>query len=751
MIGPLRRYARWLHLRWPAGLVEPAPAVREDGATSVAGVYVAGDLAGVPLLKSALESGARVMRAIAADAAWRAADVPAGAVDVVIVGAGPAGVAAAAEARKLGLSFRLLESAEAFSTIANFPRAKPIFTYPRAMTPTSALQVRATVKETLLDELRAQAAVLGIAPEPALVESVGRAGGGLVARLAGGGEVHARRAVLAIGRSGEYRRLGVPGEDLDLVSNRLHDPGDFAGRRVLVAGGGDSALETASALAEAGAAVTLAHRGEDLARAKPENIERVQALASADAVPAAGRIAVRLRTTVRAIAPDAVRLVDAGGRETSLAADAVFTMIGRTAPLEFLRRCGVAIAGEWTRARLLAMAAFMLGCAWLYDWKSGGYFSSLWYARHWFPTDLPERLRAAGGAMAAQAADPHTLLGTLAISASGPSFWYTLAYSTVVVVFGLRRIRRRRTPYITAQTLTLMAVQVGPLFLLPEVLLPLMGAHGWLPRGLLDALFPVVGYGHGREYWRAYGLVLAWPLDVYNVFTHQPLGWWLAISFVQTCVLIPFGVYLYGKGAYCGWVCSCGALAETLGDTHRHKMPHGPGWNRLQLAGQALLGLVALILLVRIAGWLLPAGNWADRIFEPLLKTPYQWTIDVFLAGVVGYGVYFWYSGRFWCRFFCPLAALMHVYARFSRFRILAEKKKCISCGQCTAVCHQGIDVMRFANRGAPMADPECVRCSACVHVCPTGVLRFGQVDGHGVVIGVDQLLASPVQRRESD
>ena len=103
-------------------------------------------------------------------------------------------------------------------------------------------------------------------------------------------------------------------------------------------------------------------------------------------------------------------------------------------------------------------------------------------------------------------------------------------------------------------------------------------------------------------------------------------------------------------------------------------------------------------------------------------------------------------------RFACPLAALMHVYARFSRFRILADKKKCISCNVCTSVCHQGIDVMSFANKGLPMEDPECVRCSACVQGCPTGVLSFGQVDRRtGKVIGTDPpwLAASPVRRVE--
>jgi len=90
------------------------------------------------------------------------------------------------------------------------------------------------------------------------------------------------------------------------------------------------------------------------------------------------------------------------------------------------------------------------------------------------------------------------------------------------------------------------------------------------------------------------------------------------------------------------------------------------------------------------------------------------------------------------------------VFTRFSRFRILADKKKCISCNVCTSVCHQGIDIMNFANKGLPMEDPECVRCSACVQSCPTGVLTFGQVDRRtGAVVSVDSLVASAVQLRE--
>ena len=89
------------------------------------------------------------------------------------------------------------------------------------------------------------------------------------------------------------------------------------------------------------------------------------------------------------------------------------------------------------------------------------------------------------------------------------------------------------------------------------------------------------------------------------------------------------------------------------------------------------------------------------------------------------------------------------VYARFSRYRIFAEKKKCISCNVCTSVCHQGIDVMNFANKGMAMEDPQCVRCSACVQQCPTGVLSFGRLGEDGVPI-LDRLAASPVQMREA-
>jgi polyferredoxin len=331
------------------------------------------------------------------------------------------------------------------------------------------------------------------------------------------------------------------------------------------------------------------------------------------------------------------------------------------------------------------------------------------------------------------------------------------------VLFGVDRMRRRRTPYVRAQTWTLMALQALPLFLLPYILLPWMGHGGAFDTGagrwLADQLFPAASYGHGREYWRAFGFVLAWPLFIWNFFTEKPLWLWLAIGSVQTFVLIPWMVRRWGKGAYCGWVCSCGALAETMGDRHRHKMPHGPLWNRLNMVGQAILVAALLVFVLRILGWSFPnanLGRWATSLYRGLLsgfaplglQLNYYHVVDIGLAGIVGVAGYFWFSGRIWCRFACPLAALMHIYARFTRFRIFPEKKKCISCNVCTSVCHQGIDIMNFANKGLPMQDPECVRCSACVQMCPTGTLQFGRYGAGGRIV-IDALPASPVVQRE--
>ncbi|MEM6458901.1 MAG: NAD(P)-binding domain-containing protein [Planctomycetota bacterium] len=789
MWNPISAYTHWLHTRWPAGTVEKLPVVNDDGSTNVPGFYIVGDLTGVPLLKFSADTGTRAVRTISEDAGFKkrsSADPEV--LDLAIVGGGVSGFAAAKEARKLGLSWQLFEGSEPFSTIANFPRGKPIFTYPTDMVPAGDLQFheKAEIKEGLLEDLKEQTLDDGIEPTYVKVDRVTRSGGVFELHLPDRDNVRAHRVVVGIGRSGNFRKLGVPGEELDKVYNRLHDPKDFCGQDVLVVGGGDSAMETAIALGSCGSTVTLSYRKPEFSRPKPENVENLRKLAedpeaevsveepTGDRVSTAtgafmgkpehaGSVNLMMASNIKEVREGEVVVTDADGKDVTIPNDSVFAMIGREPPLDFFRKSGVKVSGDrgamWWATLALMLAVFTF----FYQWKKPGTWIPLaewWQSMNWFPHFLPAWMGSWGAAFTSEASPLHAFR----LASGSPGFWFSLLYCTLIVVFGFRRIKRRKTPYVKVQTWSLMLFQCVPLFLLPYLVLPWLGFLGAFDGGPLkaaaDALFPEVTYDPtGREYWRAFGLVLAWPLFIWNVFNSEPLWTWLVISLVQTFVLIPGAIYFFGKGVYCGWVCSCGAMAETLGDTHRHKMPHGPLWNRVNMIGQVFLLLAFVILGLRSLGW---AGvGWAEAGYDGLAKTGkyggwlpglnYAWFVDLLFAGIIGFGLYFHFSGRVWCRFACPLAALMHVYARFSRFGILPEKKKCISCNVCTSVCHQGIDIMSFANKGLPMQDVECVRCSACVQSCPTGVLSFGQVDREKNPIWRDPvwLAASPVQMAE--
>jgi thioredoxin reductase/ferredoxin len=781
LFKPIAAYTHWLHTRWPAGTVEKLPEVNENGTTTLEGVRIVGDLTGIPLLKFSSDTGAKAVQAILAEpnfASGKSSDPEL--MDIAIIGAGVSGIAAAMEAKAAKLTYKVFEASEIFSTVVNFPKAKPIYTYPTGMTPAGRLQFTATVKETLLEEMEAQRKKAGIDVTFARIEKIERKGSELLLHHGDKKTVtRARRVIVAIGRSGNHRKLNVPGENLDKVFNRLYDPKEFHGKQALVVGGGDSALETAIALALSGANVTLSYRKKEFARPKPENVAKIEMLQKNPAADISiekpsservttsytsgmrkkdeqGRLNLALGTVVKEIHNDRVILADEQKQETVIKNDVVFTMIGREPPLDFFRRSGISIRGEWKAATWIGFIAFVLFCVFLYNWKAGGSLNKFFQANNWFPYNVP-------GLFSSIAAEPANLLGTLVRAGRDPSFYYSLAYCLCVVIFGIRRIQRRKTPYVKAQTIALMAVQVIPLFVLPQLVLPWMGYNGWFEHGagksFADALFPAVQYGHGREYWRASGLILAWPLFIWNVFTGQPLWWWLGISFAQTFVIIPLIIFYWGKGAYCGWICSCGALAETLGDTHRQKMPHGPFWNRMNMVGQVVLVAALILLAARIFSWAWPQtelGTMFRKLYSGLLsgwslfgiKLNYYYVVDIFLAGIIGVGMYFWFSGRVWCRFACPLAALMHIYTRFSRFRIFAEKSKCISCNVCTSVCHQGIDIMNFANKGLPMNDPQCVRCSACVHQCPTGTLSFGRLSSNNQQIS-DIIPASLVRIKE--
>ena len=298
----------------------------------------------------------------------------------------------------------------------------------------------------------------------------------------------------------------------------------------------------------------------------------------------------------------------------------------------------------------------------------------------------------------------------------------------------IKRIRRRKTPYVTPPDADADGVPGGAA--VPAC--PISSCRGWATPGVFDArdlarpspttCFPISQLRYGAP------SASSWPgrCSSGTSSTGSRCRWWLVIGCIQTFVIIPLIVRRWGKGAYCGWICS---LRRAGRDAGRHAAAEDAARPALESAqlrrsgdpGRLLLAVRRAhrhLVLARIPRSATRLRTLYDTtLLQPTRFYDYYHVVDIFLAGVVGVGLYFWFSGRVWCRFACPLAALMHIYARFSRFRIFAEKKKCISCNVCTSVCHQGIDVMSFANKGLPMEDPECVRCSACVQSCPTGTL----------------------------
>jgi thioredoxin reductase/NAD-dependent dihydropyrimidine dehydrogenase PreA subunit len=307
-----------------------------DFQTNVPGLYIAGELGGMGLIHNAVSQGGQAMRAIAASLKEEAGAAGDG-MDVVIVGAGPAGLAAALEAKAQGLRFCVLEQEQLGGALRSYPRQKVVMTAPCDLPLYGKVKLRRTTKEALLElyeeivqktELPIEAGVK--------VADIKRDEGGFAVETAGGVR-RARRVLLAIGRRGTPRKLGVPGESLDKVTYRLIEPEQYRGARCLVVGGGDSAVETALMLSrEPNTEVTLVYRGEQFNRIKPDNYEALEK-AEID-----GRLRVRRQTEPEEIQPDCVVVRGPGGKE-KLGNDYVFACLGGELPTAWLTRIGVEV------------------------------------------------------------------------------------------------------------------------------------------------------------------------------------------------------------------------------------------------------------------------------------------------------------------------------------------------------------------------------------------------------------------------
>ncbi len=312
------------------------PVLKPNFESNVAGIYVAGELGGMGLIKNALTQGQQALEAIAKAGAKRH-----GALDVLIVGAGPAGLAASLAAKKMGLRYQTVEQDSLGGAVFQYPRGKLVMTAPVELPIIGKIHFRNTSKETLLKFWTDACHENGLNIRyRERVESIVREDGVFHVR-AGERQYVAAAVLLAIGRRGTPRKLGVPGEDLPKVVYRLIDPEQYRGRQVIVVGGGDSALEAAASVAELGDTSTvLSYRGEAFQRAKQRNRQRGEEASSR------GRLKVLLNSQVREIRPGEVLLQHSGG-EIKVANEAVIVSAGGILPNDFLRSIGIEVETKY--------------------------------------------------------------------------------------------------------------------------------------------------------------------------------------------------------------------------------------------------------------------------------------------------------------------------------------------------------------------------------------------------------------------
>jgi len=309
------------------------PITSPEFETNVPGLFVAGELGGMGLIRNAISQGTQAVDAIAAS---KRRGPGRDAVDLVVVGAGPAGIAASLRAKELGLRTVTLEQDSLGGTVAHYPRGKIVMTAPVDLPGYGRVKLKETSKERLLELWRDVIARTGLQIQTCeRVTAVQRKGEAFEV-VTEKRSVVAPSVLLCLGRRGTPRTLGIAGEEQEKVVYRLIDPEQYVGKRMLVVGGGDSALEAAIALAEAGAgSVTLSYRSAAFSRAKKKNRERLEALA------ASGRIDVLLESSPVLIL-DASVVIETPGGEKEYANDYVIVCAGGILPTAFLKDAGIA-------------------------------------------------------------------------------------------------------------------------------------------------------------------------------------------------------------------------------------------------------------------------------------------------------------------------------------------------------------------------------------------------------------------------
>ena len=422
-------------------------------------------------------------------------------------------------------------------------------------------------------------------------------------------------------------------------------------------------------------------------------------------------------------------------------------------------------------------------------WIVGIILTTFYIALYWFPEWIGQ---GTGGANTGMVALFDPLAQLLKGQNASQWFVYGTFYTIAILVLGIKFLYKyRHNAYHRNRTIVVIISQLFLAYLIPEILEGLnYGTAGNYYGKDLKNMWPLNYYFTDGWYLDNLQKTVEQPLGMIY------LVWGIILFLVVT----PIITYYVGKRWYCSWVCGCGGLAETAGDPYRHLSDKstdawllerilihavlvfvfimtallmvtyfsgydfGIGLNRFLVLGIVAVIVTVVIVIQRkayphvpmtklyVVGGIIVLG-FAIYILTPLFfgenqsstvyfssyefRSWYGFFVGSAFSGVIGVGFYPVLGNRVWCRFGCPLAGYMGLIQRFkSKFRITTNGGQCISCGNCSTYCEQGIDVRAYAQKGENIVRASCVGCGVCAAVCPRGVLKLENGPEEGRIHG---------------
>ncbi len=338
-------------------------------------------------------------------------------------------------------------------------------------------------------------------------------------------------------------------------------------------------------------------------------------------------------------------------------------------------------------------------------WMLGVLLTGFYICLYWFPVYLEGLIRMH---------DPLSFV--LRGKEANQWFVYGTFYTVAVLLMGVKFMTKyKHNRYQVYRTISVMSFQLSFAYLIPAFL---------------------AAMNQPEEYFSYF-----WPLDSYALRPEWTLNWnspetvgdigyiIIGVGFFMPFIATPILTYLYGKRWYCSWVCGCGGLAETAGDPFRQLSDKS--LNAWKLERVLIYSIFIAITTLTILLWVNhQMENELLGAFTASYKKWYGFFIASMFSGVIGTGMYPLLGNRSWCRFGCPMAAMLGLYQKVkSKFRITTNGGQCISCGNCSTYCEMGIDVRHYAQRGQDIVRASCVGCGICSAVCPRGVLRLENSD----------------------